>query len=119
VSTFEWIAVAVVTVMSSARLTRLATYDKFPPALWLRRVYGEWTDRHAPGWGLVAFCGYCASFWLTALVLLTGYYTDWHEAWWLVNSIFGASYLAAIVMAFDGDPGDGDGDPGDDEESEV
>ena len=43
-NTFDWIAVAVVTVLSSARLTRLATFDSFPPVRWLRDKYGEWTD---------------------------------------------------------------------------
>lgn len=98
---FFWIAVAVVVVLSSARLTRLATYDKFPPVEWLRDKYADWTD--ATGWQLLAYCGYCASFWLTLIVVLSGYYSDWHTAWWLVNGSLGGSYLAAIIMTHDGD----------------
>ena len=100
-NTFHWIAVAVVVVLSSARLTRLAVFDSFPPAEWLRNKYADWTD--GTGWQLIAFCGYCASFWITALVVGSGYYSDWHPAWWLFNGAMGASYLAAILVTFDGD----------------
>lgn len=105
---FEWIAVAVVVVLSSARLTRLATYDPFPPVRWLRDLYGDWTDSHSwsRSWALLAYCGYCASFWITLAVVLSGYFSDWHVVWWLVNAVFGGSYVAAIVMVHDGDPED-------------
>lgn len=107
--TFYWIAVAAVAITSSARLTRLATYDHLPPVKWLRNKYADLTD--GSDWQLLAFCGYCASFWITAAVALWGYFTDFHEPWWVINGIFGASYLAAILMAHDGDDGD-DGDEG-------
>lgn len=105
---FYWIAVALVTVTSSARLTRLATVDKFPPMVWFRDKFADFTDGgpRRRGWQLLMFCGYCFSFWATLAVVLTGYYSDWHEAWWVVNSILGGSYLAAILMAHDGDIND-------------
>lgn len=105
---FFWIAVAAVTITSSARLTRLVTWDQFPPMLWVRNKYAEFTEAtpRRLGWQLLLFCGYCFSFWATLLVVLTGYFSDWHEAWWIINSIFGGSYLAAILMASDGDEGD-------------
>lgn len=115
---FEWIAVAVVVVLSSARLTRLVTFDHFPPIKWLREKYATATD--GSDWQLLAYCGYCASFWVTLAVVIwadlagvfdgrTAWGTDGDLAtpiWFLVNGIFGGSYLAAIVMAFDGDSGD-------------
>ena len=100
----EWIAVAIITIMSSARLTRLATVDKFPPIVWLRDKYADALD--GTGYDLLVYCGYCFSFWATAAVVLWGWLTGWSEPWWLVNSIFGASYAAAIVMANDGDEGE-------------
>lgn len=117
---FEWVAVAVVAVLSAARLTRLATWDKFPPAVWLRDKYADLTD--GSGWQLLAFCGYCASFWIFALVVLwadlagvldgrTAWGTDGDVArviWWFANGILGGSYAAAIVMAHDGDEGEDD-----------
>lgn len=120
---FYWIAVAVVTVVSSSRITRLLTWDKFPPVLHVRDVYAEWTDKtdRRREWQVLAFCGYCMSFWVTAFIVLwadlagmfdgkpAGDWADWLEpAWWLVNGTLAASYLAAILMAHDGDNGDDD-----------
>lgn len=111
---FYWLAVALVVITSAARLTRLATFDLFPPVKWLREKYAARTD--GSDWQVVAYCGYCASFWLTALVVLTGLWAgvldqygsldNWQSAWWIVNGTLGASYLAAILMAHDGDAGD-------------
>lgn len=113
---FYWLAVAFVTVISAARLTRIAVYDKFPPAQWVRDKYLDATD--GSGWGLLALCGYCMSFWITALVVITGLYSGaydsdypsltpvWGAAWWIVNGIFAASYLAASYVANDGDSTD-------------
>lgn len=103
---FEWIAVAVVSVLSAARITRLATYDSFPPVVWLRDKYADATD--GTGWQILAYCPYCASFWITAAVVLSGWASDWHEAWWLTNAIFGGAYVAAIVMVHDGDDAEDD-----------
>lgn len=99
-----WIAIAAVVITSSSRITRLLTYDKFPPVEWLRNKYADLTD--GSGWQLLAFCAYCASFWVTLAVVLSGYFSDWHTIWWLVNGVFGASYLAAILMVHDGEPED-------------
>jgi len=107
---FYWIAVAVVLVTSSARVTRLLTWDKFPPIAFFRDAYADWTDKtdRRRGWQVLAFCGYCMSFWVTLGLGLWGWLTDFQEAWWVANGILGASYLAAILMAFDGDDGDED-----------
>lgn len=111
---FYWVAVAVTTIMGASRLTRLATWDKFPPVSWLRDKYADATDGN--GWQLLAFCGYCASFWITAIIVawgwLAGVYdggygdTVAEDIWWLTFATLGASYAAAIVMANDGDEGE-------------
>lgn len=110
---FYWIAVAAVTVLSVARLTRLAVIDKFPPIKYLRDAYENATD--GSGWQWLALCGYCAAPYFSALVVLLGWWagvydadarvglTNWMLAWWIVNSILAVSYVGAIVMAFDGD----------------
>lgn len=113
---FYWIAVAVITVTASARLTRLATYDKFPPVVWLRGLYLDLMDRteRRRGWQLLAICGYCFSFWATLFVVawadLAGVFNGWTQdpslgasAWWFLMGTLGASYLAAILMKRDGD----------------
>jgi hypothetical protein len=98
---FFWIAVAVVTVLSSSRLTRIAVVDDFPPVRFFRdKLY----DRlEGSGWQAITWCGYCVSFWITAAVIAWGYFTNWQDAWWLVNGAFAASYLAATYVTHDGD----------------
>lgn len=114
---FYWVALALVTIVSSARISRLATFDAFPPALWVRRKYLAATDSH-PDWGLLALCGYCFSFWSTALIVGTGYLahvyghppddlSGWALAWWLINGTLAASYAAAVFMKRDGDDSEG------------
>lgn len=103
---FEWVAVALVAIASSARITRLLVWDSFAPAAWLRMKWDDaTTDKTGKpnGWNLLFHCGYCMSFWVTIAVVLSGYFTDWHPIWWLVNACFAGSYLAAILMANDGD----------------
>lgn len=111
-STFQWVAIALITITSASRLTRLATYDKFPPVRWLRDKFADWTDTtpRRRSWQLIAFCAYCFSYWPTLAIILTGYYSHWHDAWWIVNGSLGASYLAAILMIHDGEPEDEDSD---------
>lgn len=115
---FYWIAVAVVSVLSTARLTRLVVMDKFPPVVRLKKTFLILTDTsRLAGYQLLVFCGYCLSFWMMALVLFFGwvcgvYGTDpfggssdidfW--AWWLFNGTLGGSYLATMIAVRDGDP---------------
>lgn len=105
-SEFQWVAVALVTVLSSARITRLLIFDKFPPIKWVKDRYADLTD--GTGWQWLVFCPYCMAPWVTAAVLGSGYLSDWHTVWWLVNAWFGASYLAAIVMVLDADTSEDD-----------
>ena len=112
---FYWVAVVATTIISVARLTRLAVYDKFPPVQWVRDKYLDATD--GSGWGLLALCGFCMSFWVTLLVvgwgLLAGVYdrtpdeatAEPYAVWWIVNGILAMSYLAASYIARDGDDG--------------
>lgn len=111
-STMYWIAVAIITVIASARLTRLAVYDHFPPVMWLRNKYLDATD--GSGWQLLGLCGYCSSFWATLVVVVwadlsgvfegwTGDPNIWASAWWFLMGTLAASYLAASFVANDGD----------------
>lgn len=116
---FYWIVVVLTTIVSASRLTRLATVDRFPPIKWLRDKYEDATD--GSGWQMLTLCGYCFSFWATAFVVLwggaAGVYNPgsveptaevWTQVWWTINGILAGSYLAAILMAHDGDDGDDD-----------
>lgn len=105
---FQWVAIAVVTALSVARISRLVTWDSFPPSIWLRMRWDTITKDGS--WSLLAHCGYCFSVWAAFGVVLWGYWCDWNGAWgavwWIVNGSLAASYVGAIVMSFDGDDGE-------------
>ncbi|MBC7630316.1 hypothetical protein [Aeromicrobium sp.] len=120
---FYLIAVALVTVLSASRLTRLAVHDDFPPVRFFRDKMYDLLDGgvRRRQWQIITWCGYCASFWLTMAVVawadLSGIFDGyqvvegqdlslWQQAWWFVNGTLAASYAAAILMANDGDNGD-------------
>lgn len=111
---FYWLAVVATTIVSTARITRLAVYDKFPPAQYIRDKYLDATD--GSGWGLLALCGYCMSFWVTLLIVGWGLFVGVYDrendtaslVWWIVNGIFAMSYLSATYIANDGDDSEDD-----------
>ncbi len=120
---FYLVAAAIVTVLSAARLTRLAVADDFPPVKFLRDKAYDWLDKGPKRrqWQIVTWCAYCAAFWLTLFVVSwadlsgvldsTAANTDlslWAEAWWFFNGALGASYLASIIVRFDGDDAEDD-----------
>lgn len=112
---FYWTAFALVTILASARITRLVTFDKFPPIRWLRDKYEDHTD--GSDWQLLTVCGYCFAVWSSAGVVglawiagvlapagLSGAGVSWlTPAWWLLMGVLAAAYPAAIVMKRDGD----------------
>jgi hypothetical protein len=98
---FYWLAVTAVTVMSAARITRLLTFDEFPPMKWIRDRYDDLTGES--DWNLLFHCPYCMGFWVALGVILWGYLSGFDTAWWLGNGVFAGAYLAAIVMVHDGD----------------
>lgn len=100
-SNFEWVAAAVVMVGSIARLTRLVAFDSFPPSAWLRMKWDGWTKDGE--WAVLVHCGYCFSMWAGIAVVGSGYLSDWHPIWWIVNGWLAASYAAAVFVAYDGD----------------
>jgi hypothetical protein len=110
---FYWIAVAAVTVISAARITRLLSVDKFPPIKYLRDWYENATD--GSDWSLLTICVYCMSFWVTLGVTLWGLLAHVYghppnqvsgNVWWAVNGIFAAAYLAGLFVALDKGEGD-------------
>lgn len=104
---FYWIAVAVVTVLSAARLTRLAVADDFPPVKFFRDIAYDWLDKGPKRrqWQIITWCAYCAGFWLTAPIVAWGYLTDWHTAWWVFNGTLAASYLVSLIVVLDKEEG--------------
>jgi hypothetical protein len=97
-STFVWIAASVVAVLSIARTARFICWDDFPPmeALRLRLVTG-----FGENWGKVWTCQFCLAPYLTAGMGVWVWLSDLNAWWWIINGWWAASYLAAIVVAYD------------------
>lgn len=114
-----WVAVALVVTVTTSRLTRLWTYDDFPPVAWVRGKYLDFADKHAPGWAELGFCPWCCGFWIALAVIGCGYaagiyeWTGPESGFWTVAGALSASYLAAMIQVRDGDTSrdsDTDGD---------
>jgi hypothetical protein len=91
------VAAAVVGVLAAARLTRLIVYEAFPPAVWLRTRLagrGRWRD--------LVGCHYCTAPYVTAVVLGAGWAVGWSLWWWVPTVWLAASYVAAMVVSWDG-----------------
>jgi hypothetical protein len=94
------VALAVVVgILSAGRLTRLITQDTFPPAVWFRMKWDDWTDDTA--WNPLFHCHWCLSPWLTLPIGLWGWLTDLHIAWWVFNGWLAAAYVVAMVVERD------------------
>ena len=103
---FEWIAAAIIAAISTARITRLVVWDTFPPSAHLRAKWADWTDGGA--WEDLLKCGYCFGVYAAAFTLGTGWLSvalvgDLHWSWWLFHGWMALSYVAAIIMTFDGE----------------
>lgn len=105
---FHWLAVAAIIIVSSARLTRLWTFDDFPPVQSVRDWLYDRLDNTKRGraWQPITWCPYCSSFWITAAVAGWGWLTDFNSVWFFLNGALAASYLASILMVNDSDDGD-------------
>jgi hypothetical protein len=112
---FVLVLAIAVGILGSARLTRVITYDDYPPAEWVRERWTYLTrsrrhstpERIVPGaWSKLVTCWWCATPYVTAGCAAHGYFTSLHWSWWAVWGVLGASYVAAMVIARDGDDGE-------------
>jgi hypothetical protein len=82
------------------------TYDKFPPAVWVRERYETWTVKHNHGdWADLLFCPWCFTPWLFLVCIgwfMLTFYVPWLAwAWWLFWGWGAVSYAASIVISYD------------------
>lgn len=98
---FDYVLAALVGTISAARITRLITWDKFPPSQWIRDMWDRITGPN--GWNLLFHCPWCMSFWVSLGIYAWGYLSGYDFYWWTVNAIFGLSYVAAFLVVHDGD----------------
>lgn len=98
-----WAAILAVAVgvIGAARLTRVITYDDYPPAAWLR----NWWELHTGKWAKLITCGWCAGPWVTAVTLASFAVSFLHPAlgwaWWLFWGWLALSYLVSQYLYWD------------------
>lgn len=107
---FYWVAVIAITAVSSARLARLFTIDKFPPIKKRRDAYEEKVE--GTGWEYLTICAYCFGFWTTLALMVWGYLAGVYQTpidhslsaqvWWAFNLLFAVTYFAGMTVARDG-----------------
>lgn len=105
-----YIAAVVVGVLSIARLTRLLTQDSWPPVLYVRQWWDKVTTvKDGPGkgaqgaWYDIVSCPYCAAPWLTIPIFAWALLSDLHWSWWIFNGWLAVAYIAAMIVAKDGE----------------
>lgn len=115
---FYFVAVVATTILSAARLARLAVIDKFPPVKAVRTWYENKTD--GSDWQWLALCVFCFAPWATLLVGAWGWLAGVYGnspmiegnpsalIWWAFNGWLAMSYLAASYVARDGAVGEDD-----------
>lgn len=97
-TTFQWIAAAVIGVLSIARTARLFVWDEFPPMEWLRlRLLSRTPEKWEKLWS----CQFCLAPYLALGMGLWAWASDFHWTWWVINGWWAASYVAAMVVAYD------------------
>lgn len=92
-----------VAVLGVARLTRVAVYDDFPPAVWIRDRWVGLTD--GTGWQQLALCWWCLAFWVALLCIawwIAAIFVVWIAwSWWIFWGALALGYLAPMVIVRD------------------
>lgn len=107
-----WLVAVAVAVLGVGRLTRVVTYDKFPPAMWLRQRWTDWVVKHRhEAWNVLFYCPWCMAPWLMALcggwfaLTFTAAWVAW--TWWIFWGWLALAYVTSMVIVRD-EPAGGD-----------
>lgn len=97
------IFVLIVVAIAAARLTRLVVFDVYPPMQWLRDRFDDATGDSL--WNKLMHCHYCASPYCTAIIWAPVFALNRFAFGWGFAIVvgFALSYIAAIIVALDGD----------------
>lgn len=97
---YEWHIAVIIGIVSVARTARLLLFDEFPPMVWLRvRILAMFPEDSS--WSKIAECPFCLTPYLAAGMLGWAWLSDLNAWWWVINGVWAASYLAAILVAYD------------------
>ena len=103
--TEPWRIVAVVLVLALGvgRLSRVITYDDFPPAVRVR-IWWATLTKDGP-WAKLAMCQWCFTPWLMLFAIgwfFLGFVVLWIAwAWWIFWGWLAVSYLASLIIRRD------------------
>lgn len=102
----EWwqaVLALIVAVVGSARLTRVITYDDFPPAVWWRIKWAEIT--HDGPWVKLFTCSWCFAWYAVLLAIGSFLISFLHPAlgwaWWIFWGSLAMAYLASMWVYWD------------------
>lgn len=97
-TTLETVLAVLVALFGTARLTRIAVYDDYPPSEWVReQVLVRVGDR----WGKIATCIWCGQPYVVAICLAWAYFSDMHWSWWAFWAWMALSQAGSMVLAYD------------------
>ena len=102
-----WLDVAAVitAVLGVGRLTRVITYEDYPPSVWFR-TWWQGITKYG-GWSKLATCLWCASPYIAAICVVWGVFTlntGWAWTWWGFWGTLSIAYLSAMVLVRDEPP---------------
>lgn len=97
-SAFHLVLAVLIAVFGTARLTRIATYDDYPPAEWVRaHILALLGDR----WGKGATCIWCGQPYVVAICMAWGYFSGLHWTWWAFWGWMALSQAGSTLLAYD------------------
>lgn len=100
-TTFQTVAAVAIAVLSVARTARLVAQDTLPACAHLR----VWVKNHFPQRYADAIeCQFCLTPWMAAGMATWFYLSDAHWSWWVVNGVWGFSYVSAMLVSWDEPP---------------
>lgn len=103
-----WLVALAVLILGAGRLTRVITYDDFPPTIKMRVLWDKLTDDSE--WNKLLHCFWCFGFWAGLLGMSwfgVGLIVEWVMiAWWAVFGALAVGYVISMVVARD-EPAEG------------
>jgi hypothetical protein len=103
------IAAVAVAVLGVGRFVRVAIYDAFPPAVWLRIQWDTLTDSprrpRLQSWNKLMHCPWCLTPWVMLACIgwfFAGLEVAWIAwVWWLFWGWLALSYVATMIYLRD------------------
>lgn len=98
---WQYVAAAVIGVLSIGRLTRLLVNDEFPPVVWFRIKWDGITKDGS--WSKIVHCPWCAAPYFSAIIIAWAVLSDLHWTWWAFNGWLASSYVSSWIVFHDED----------------